>query len=130
MLITGAGGGLGRLLAIRMTRLGAKTILWDISKEGESIDYHSEESLTFPFLLVSTGESSSAGLKETTNILQAMGGEYKELIVDISKKEDVYKAADKIRETMGDVSTELQEGGEIREVILVFFTSFYSRVYN
>lgn len=33
-----------------------------------------------------------------------MGGEYKELIVDISKKEDVYKAADHIRETMGDVS--------------------------
>lgn len=113
MLITGAGGGLGRLLAIRMTRLGAKTILWDISKEGESIDYLSEESLTFPVPLVSSGESSSAGLKETTNILQAMGGEYKELIVDISKKEDVYKAADKIRETMGDVSTtELQEEGE------------------
>lgn len=35
VLITGAGGGLGRLLAIRMTRLGAKTVLWDISKEGE-----------------------------------------------------------------------------------------------
>lgn len=35
VLITGAGGGLGRLLAIRMTRLGAKLILWDISKEGE-----------------------------------------------------------------------------------------------
>lgn len=33
-----------------------------------------------------------------------MGGEYKELIVDISKKEEVYKAADHIRETMGDVS--------------------------
>lgn len=44
------------------------------------------------------------GLKETTNILSAMGGEYKELIVDISKKEEVYKAADHIRETMGDVS--------------------------
>lgn len=81
MLITGAGGGLGRLLAIRMTRLGAKTILWDISNEG---------------------------LKETTTILQAMGGEYNEFIVDISKKEDVYKAADHIRATIGDVSIEIK----------------------
>lgn len=47
------------------------------------------------------------GLKETTNILDAMGGEYKEYIVDISKKEEVYKVADQIRQTMGDVSCSL-----------------------
>lgn len=33
-----------------------------------------------------------------------MGGEYKEYIVDISKKEDVYAAAEEIRQTIGDVS--------------------------
>lgn len=41
---------------------------------------------------------------ETTSILKAMGGEYRDYIVDISKKEDVYKAADTIRQELGDVS--------------------------
>lgn len=33
-LITGGGGGLGRLLAIRLTRLGARVVLWDINQDG------------------------------------------------------------------------------------------------
>lgn len=33
-VITGGGGGLGRLLAMRLVRLGVKVILWDISQEG------------------------------------------------------------------------------------------------
>lgn len=98
MLITGAGGGLGRLLAIRMTRLGAKTILWDISKDGE------RETKILSIKSFPHRENILPGLKETSNILQAMGGEYKEQIVDISKKEEVYKAAEHIRQTMGDVS--------------------------
>lgn len=34
-VITGGGGGLGRLLAMRLVRLGVKVILWDINQEGE-----------------------------------------------------------------------------------------------
>jgi len=34
-VITGGGGGLGRLLAMRLVRLGVKVILWDISQEGK-----------------------------------------------------------------------------------------------
>jgi lactate dehydrogenase-like 2-hydroxyacid dehydrogenase len=34
-VVTGGGGGLGRLLAMRLSRLGVKVILWDISQEGE-----------------------------------------------------------------------------------------------
>lgn len=36
-LITGGGGGLGRLLALRLVRLGCKVILWDINQDGEYI---------------------------------------------------------------------------------------------
>lgn len=39
-----------------------------------------------------------------------MGGVYKECVVDISKKEEVYKAADTIRATMGDVSIKSKIG--------------------
>lgn len=34
-LITGGGGGLGRLIALRLVRLGCKVVVWDISKEGK-----------------------------------------------------------------------------------------------
>ena len=34
-MITGGGGGLGRLLAMRLVRLGVRVIMWDISQEGK-----------------------------------------------------------------------------------------------
>lgn len=34
-MITGGGGGLGRLLAMRLVRLGVRVILWDISQQGK-----------------------------------------------------------------------------------------------
>lgn len=35
VLITGGGGGLGRLLALRFTKLGATVVLWDINTTGK-----------------------------------------------------------------------------------------------
>jgi all-trans-retinol dehydrogenase (NAD+) len=34
-LVTGGGGGLGRLLVLRLVRLGCKCIVWDINQDGE-----------------------------------------------------------------------------------------------
>lgn len=33
-LVTGGGGGLGRLLSLRLARLGVRVIVWDINQEG------------------------------------------------------------------------------------------------
>lgn len=35
VLVTGGGGGVGRLLAVRLARLGARVVIWDINKDGE-----------------------------------------------------------------------------------------------
>lgn len=35
VLVTGGGGGVGRHLAIKLARLGAKVVIWDINKEGQ-----------------------------------------------------------------------------------------------
>lgn len=45
-----------------------------------------------------------AGLEETKMMIKAMGCDCKCYIVDISNKDDVYKAADTIRREIGDVS--------------------------
>uniref|UniRef100_A0A1B0DM53 Uncharacterized protein n=1 Tax=Phlebotomus papatasi TaxID=29031 RepID=A0A1B0DM53_PHLPP len=76
-LVTGGGGGLGRLLALRLVRAGASVVLWDINPEG---------------------------LDETTKLVQSIGGYCKSYVVDISKREEVYKAADQMRNEIGDVS--------------------------
>jgi len=47
-----------------------------------------------------------AGIAETVEIVEEAGGYCKGYVVDISKKEEVYKAADVIREEVGDVSTQ------------------------
>lgn len=49
----------------------------------------------------------SAGIDETVEMVRAEGGTCIGYRVDISKKEEVYKAADVIREEMGDVSVSL-----------------------
>jgi len=46
------------------------------------------------------------GIAETVEIVEEAGGYCKGYVVDISKKEEVYKAADVIREEVGDVSTQ------------------------
>jgi all-trans-retinol dehydrogenase (NAD+) len=35
VLVTGAGGGIGRLIAQKFAKLGATTVVWDIKKEGK-----------------------------------------------------------------------------------------------
>lgn len=45
-----------------------------------------------------------AGLDETKKMIQSMGGKCHGYKVDISNKEEVYKAADTIRREIGDVS--------------------------
>ena len=36
-LVTGAGGGLGRLIALGLSKLGCKVVCWDVAKQGKLI---------------------------------------------------------------------------------------------
>lgn len=70
VLITGAGSGLGRLLALKFARLGAVLVLWDINKEGN---------------------------EETCNMARDAGATRAYAYTcDCSRKEEVYRVADQV----------------------------------
>ncbi|XP_063701324.1 short-chain dehydrogenase/reductase family 16C member 6 [Culicoides brevitarsis] len=91
-LITGGGGGLGRLLALRLVRLGVKVIIWDINQDA---------------------------IDETCKIITSMGGYCKGYVVDISKREEVYKMADEIRNRIGDVTLLFNNAGVVSGRLLL-----------
>lgn len=70
VLITGAGSGLGRLLALKFAHLGAVLVLWDINKEGN---------------------------EETCKMARDAGATRAYAYTcDCSRKEDVYRVADQV----------------------------------
>jgi all-trans-retinol dehydrogenase (NAD+) len=85
-VVTGGGGGLGRLLAMRLSRVGVKVILWDINQEA---------------------------LDESVKIVESLGGWCRGQVVDISRREEVYKAAAEIKNNFGDVTLLFNNAGVV-----------------
>ncbi|XP_031623156.1 short-chain dehydrogenase/reductase family 16C member 6 [Contarinia nasturtii] len=85
-LVTGGGGGLGRLISLRLSKLGVDIVIWDIKQEG---------------------------IDETVEMIRANGGTCVGYKVDISKKEEVYKAADAIRRDVGDITMLINNAGVV-----------------
>ncbi|NXC11323.1 RDHE2 dehydrogenase, partial [Orthonyx spaldingii] len=85
VLITGAGSGIGRLLAIKFASLGATVVLWDINQEG---------------------------LNGTVRLARENGaGRVHSYICDCSKRQDVYRVADQVKKEVGDVSILINNAG-------------------
>nr|XP_008520785.1 PREDICTED: epidermal retinol dehydrogenase 2 isoform X4 [Equus przewalskii] len=85
VLITGAGSGLGRLLALKFASLGSVLVLWDINKEGT---------------------------EETCEMAQAAGAtRVYAYTCDCSQREEVYRVADQVKREVGDVSILINNAG-------------------
>ncbi|XP_068956070.1 short-chain dehydrogenase/reductase family 16C member 6-like isoform X2 [Petaurus breviceps papuanus] len=85
VLITGAGSGLGRLMALKFVRLGAIVVLWDIN----------QESLTETCRLAK--EHSSAKVHA--------------YVCDCSKRLEIYKVAEQVKKEVGDVTILINNAG-------------------
>jgi len=83
-LVTGAGQGLGRQLALQLAECGATLVLWDI--DGEKV-------------------------RAVAGEIREGGREAYPYVVDCSKKEDVYRVAAQVRDEVGDVAVLVNNAG-------------------
>ncbi|NXR51079.1 RDHE2 dehydrogenase, partial [Hippolais icterina] len=87
VLITGAGSGIGRLLAKKFASLGATVVLWDINQEG---------------------------LNCAARLARENGaGRVHAYVCDCSKRQDVYRVADQVKKEVGDVSILINNAGVV-----------------
>ncbi|XP_070603892.1 epidermal retinol dehydrogenase 2 isoform X2 [Erythrolamprus reginae] len=87
VLITGAGGGMGRLMALKFAHLGATLVLWDINLEG---------------------------IKETVRLVRKIGAvRVHDYICDCSKRQEVYQVAGQVKKEVGDVGILINNAGII-----------------
>lgn len=86
VLITGAGHGIGRLTAYEFAKLKTKLVLWDINKNG---------------------------IEETAAKCRKLGAQTHAFVVDCSKREEIYIAAQKVKEEVGDVSILINNAGVV-----------------
>ncbi|XP_003221338.1 estradiol 17-beta-dehydrogenase 11 [Anolis carolinensis] len=86
VLITGSGHGLGRATAYEFAKRQCNLVLWDINKHG---------------------------VEETAEECKRLGATAHAFVVDCSKKEDIYKTAEKVKEEIGDVSILMNNAGVV-----------------
>lgn len=87
VLITGAGGGLGRLFAQEFTRHGAEVVLWDLDGSAN---------------------------EKTAKLVGELGGRARTYTVDVTNKEEVYRCAELVRQDAGrDVTMLVNNAGVV-----------------
>ncbi|XP_061206933.1 estradiol 17-beta-dehydrogenase 11-like [Neopsephotus bourkii] len=86
VLITGAGHGIGRVTALEFAKRQSRLVLWDISKHN---------------------------VEETATECKRLGATVQAFVVDCSKREEIYSAAEKVKQEIGDVSILVNNAGVI-----------------
>ncbi|CAN8209295.1 unnamed protein product [Coccothraustes coccothraustes] len=86
VLVTGAGHGVGRATALEFAKRQSRLVLWDINKHG---------------------------VEETAAECQYLGASVQTFVVDCSKREEIYSAANKVKKDIGDVTILVNNVGVI-----------------
>lgn len=84
VLITGAGSGIGRLMALNFAREGSRLVIWDIN---------------------------GAGARKVADEVRRMGGEAWDFMCDVADKAMVNRLADKVKREIGKVDILVNNAG-------------------
>ncbi|ROL48304.1 Epidermal retinol dehydrogenase 2 [Anabarilius grahami] len=85
VLLTGAGSGIGRLMALEFARLDARLVLWDINEDGN---------------------------KQTARMIKEQhGARAYTYTCDCSDREEVYRVANQVKREVGDVTILINNAG-------------------
>eukprot|EP00088_Acartia_fossae_P058491 TRINITY_DN6858_c0_g1_i1.p1 TRINITY_DN6858_c0_g1~~TRINITY_DN6858_c0_g1_i1.p1 ORF type:complete len:306 (-),score=69.72 TRINITY_DN6858_c0_g1_i1:284-1201(-) len=84
VLITGAGSGIGRLMALKLAKQGGIMVLWDMNTKGN---------------------------EETAEMIRKEGGKAFTYTVDVSKREVINEFADKVTKEVGDITILVNNAG-------------------
>lgn len=85
-LITGAGGALGRLFALEFAKEGARLVLWDCNE---------------------------AANEQTAILARELGVQVHAYTVDLSKRQSIYEAAERVKAEVGEVSMLVNNAGVV-----------------
>lgn len=85
-LITGGAGGIGRLIAAKLAKLGAHVVIWDINK---------------------------SGMEETVQKIREDGGKCWSYYCDITNREEVYRVAKTVQIEVGSVTLLINNAGYV-----------------
>ncbi|XP_068617691.1 estradiol 17-beta-dehydrogenase 11-like [Battus philenor] len=85
-VVTGGGGGLGSLVALRLARLGCTVVLWDINKQG---------------------------LEDTVKLVKGIGGKCHGYVVDLANRDDIYRVAKTVHKEVGRVNLLINNAGVV-----------------
>ncbi|XP_064415494.1 17-beta-hydroxysteroid dehydrogenase 13 isoform X3 [Latimeria chalumnae] len=86
VLITGSAHGIGRVTALEFAKRQAVLVLWDLNKEG---------------------------IKETADECKKLGATVYFYVVDCSKRDDIYNAAERVRKDVGDITILVNNAGVV-----------------
>ncbi|OXU32099.1 hypothetical protein TSAR_002940 [Trichomalopsis sarcophagae] len=85
-LVTGAAGGIGRLIAQKLAARGCSVVVWDINK---------------------------TGVEETARLIEEAGGKCWAYSCDITNREEVYKTAKAVKLDVGNVTILVNNAGYV-----------------
>ncbi|XP_017881108.1 estradiol 17-beta-dehydrogenase 11 [Ceratina calcarata] len=85
-LVTGGAGGIGRLIAIKLAKLGARVVIWDINK---------------------------IGLEDTVREINQAGGKCWSYYCDITNREEIYRMVKTVQIEVGPVTLLINNAGYV-----------------
>ncbi|XP_064641015.1 protein dhs-3-like [Lineus longissimus] len=91
VLITGAGSGIGRLMALRFAALGCSVVLWDINNSNN---------------------------EETANQIREQGGQTTTYTCDVSDRRQINETVEKVKRHVGDVDILINNAGVVSGKLL------------